>query len=112
MPNKNIDTPQLAYPFEITSSGAVREVEQDTLDEIAMSIEIILRYPLGYRDELPDFGIPELAFRESTEDISSMLADYVSRWETRAAAFVEEQPQQWDQMVREFLIRLQGSPDA
>lgn len=112
MPNKKINTPQLAYPFEITASGAVREVEQDSLDEIAMSIEIILRYPLGYRDELPEFGIPDLGFRESTEDIAAMLADYVTRWETRAPVFIEEQPQQWDQMVREFLIRLQGSPDA
>jgi phage baseplate assembly protein W len=109
---QKIDTPQLAYPFEISPTGAVREVEQGDIDEIAMSIEIILRYPLGYRDELPDFGIPELSFRESTEDIASILGDYVTRWESRAPLFIEEREHEWDQMVRQFLIRIQGRPNA
>lgn len=103
-----LNTPQIAFPFEIMPSGTVREVEQDTLDEIAMSIEIILRFPLGSRYELPNFGVPDLSFRLSTEDLASILAEHVLRWETRARIFIEERPDQWNQMVRDFTIRVEG----
>jgi len=103
-----LNTPQIAFPFEILPSGLVREVEQDSLDEIAMSIAIILRFPIGSRYELPNFGVPDLSFRLSTEDLSSLLAEHISRWEPRARIFIEERPDQWNQMVRDFTIRVEG----
>lgn len=103
-----LNTPQIAFPFEILPSGLVREVEQDSLDEIAMSVEIILRFPLGSRAELLNFGVPDLTFRLSTEDLSALLMEHVTRWESRARIFIEERPDQWDQMVRDFVIRVEG----
>jgi phage baseplate assembly protein W len=103
-----LNTPQIAFPFEITSGGLVREVEQDTLDEIAMSVEIILRFPIGSRAELTDFGIPDLTFRLSNEDLSALVAEHVTRWETRARILIEERPEQWNQMVRDFMVRVEG----
>lgn len=103
-----INTPQIAFPFEIMANGLVREVEQDSLDEIAMSIEIILRFPLGSRFELPNFGVPDLSFRLTTEDLAALLAEHVSRWESRARIFIEERPDQWNTMVRDFTIRVEG----
>lgn len=103
-----LNTPQIAFPFEIMSNGLVREVEQDTLDEIAMSIEIILRFPLGSRAELLTFGVPDLSFRLSNEDLSALLTEHVTRWEKRARIFIEERPDQWNQMVRDFTIRVEG----
>lgn len=107
--SQRIDTPQISYPFEILQSGKVREVEQDTLDEIGMSVEIILRYQTGTRDELPEFGVPDILFTESNEDLSGVLAEHVSRWETRAPVFIEERPGDWDTMVRHFTARIEGS---
>lgn len=104
-------TPQIALPFEMLPSGKVREVEQDTLDEIAMSVETILRYRVGDRVELPTFGSPEPLFRESSEEISSVLAEAVSRWEDRAHIFIEERPGQWGDMVRSFMVRIEGGTD-
>ena len=108
-PTPVFNTPQLSLPFEILPNGLVREVEQDTLDEIAMSVEAILRYRIGDRVELPSFGSPEPLFRESSEDIGSMLAEAVSRWEDRAHVFIEERPGEWGDMVRAFVVRLEGS---
>jgi phage baseplate assembly protein W len=104
----NLNTPQIAFPFEIMDNGLVREVEQDSLDEIAMSVKIILSFPIGSRFELPNFGVPDASFRLNTEDIGSILAEHVSRWESRARIFIEERPQQWDQMVRDFTVRVEG----
>jgi phage baseplate assembly protein W len=99
-------TPQLSYPFDFS------EVEQDTLDEIAMACELVLRYPVGYRIELPQFGRPELLFRESTEDIERLLLNAVSRWEPRARLLVEERPDRWTRMVRHFILTVEAPPSA
>jgi phage baseplate assembly protein W len=103
-----LNTPQIAFPFEILPNGTVREVEQDTLDEIAISIGIILRFPLGSRAELPNFGIPDPTFRLFNEDVASILAEHVSRWEDRARIFIEERPGDWQQMVRNFIVSVEG----
>jgi phage baseplate assembly protein W len=107
-PTPATDTPQIALPFEIMANGRVREVEQDTLDEIAMSIQTILMYRIGDRIELPAFGVPEPLFRENTEAIGVMLAEHISRWEERAQIFIEERPGDWDDMVRAFMVRVEG----
>lgn len=109
---KEIDTPQIALPFEILSSGLVNEVEQDTLDEIAMSVECCLRYPLGSRVELPEFGVPDLTFMTQDSDARGILESHISRWEDRVQVLIEERPADWDQMSREFVVKVQGSSDA
>jgi phage baseplate assembly protein W len=110
-PASRVEAPQIALPFEITPSGTVREVEQDTLDEIAMSVQAILLYRLGDRTELPDFGIPEPTFAMMTEDLSAALASAVSRWEDRAQIFIQERPGDWDNMVRDFQVQVRSRVD-
>jgi phage baseplate assembly protein W len=107
-----LDTPQISLPFEILPNGRVREVEQDSLDEIAMAVEAILRYPVGYREELPDFGIPDLTFRTDRQEVSNLLLTYVSRWEPRARILVEQRPTQWDEMVQEYVLTVTTTPDV
>lgn len=108
----DFDTPQISYPFEIQANGLVRELEQDSLDEVAMSVEICLRYPLGYRDELPEFGVPELAFNPGDSDLISIVQSHVSRWEDRVHILVEERPADWERMARDLIVRVEGSSDA
>jgi phage baseplate assembly protein W len=107
-PTPSYNTPQIAVPFEIMDSGHVREVEQDSLDEIAISVQNILAYRIGDRVELPTFGVPEPLFRLTSEDVSSILAEHVSRWEERAHILIEERPGDWDNMVRQFIVEIQG----
>jgi phage baseplate assembly protein W len=108
----SIDTPQFSYPFEFRPDGHVREVEQDSLDEIAMAVEIILRYPLGYREDLPAFGMPDLIFRESTEEISGLLLSNIVQWEPRARLLVEHRPDLWDELVHTYILTVQGTTHA
>lgn len=108
MAKANPDTPQIALPFEILPGGSVREVEQDSIDEIAMSVEAILRYPLNYREELPEFGMPDLTFAESNDNLAALIQAHVARWEDRVTVLVEEDPDRWNQMVRSFKVRLES----
>jgi phage baseplate assembly protein W len=105
----NIDTPQIALPFTIRSNGLVDEVEQDSLDEIAMAVETILRYPQDYRVDLPDFGTPELTFHTDPNEVSRVVLDHVSRWEERAHLLIENRPDQWDELVQNYVLTLERS---
>jgi hypothetical protein len=100
--------PQLGYPFEFHSDGHIHEVEQRSLDEIAACVEVILRYPIGHRETLPEFGIPELTFRESMEEVSTVLATHIARWEPDARIFIEARPDRWTQMVQEYIVRVEA----
>lgn len=101
---RSLDTPTLAYPFEILPSGKFREVEQRSLDDIAGCVEVILRYRVGERVEVPEFGIPELAFRESVEEVSGIIRESVLRWEPDADLLIEERPDLWDRMVQNYMV--------
>jgi phage baseplate assembly protein W len=108
---KKLDTPQIASPFDILSDGSVREVEQDSVEEIAMAVELILRWPIGFREELTEFGVPELAFRDR-QDVPSLIRQYVERWEPRVDLLIEARPAIWDQMVQEYVLRVGSGADV
>lgn len=78
------DIPHFALPFRV-ENGAVAESEQDTNDEIADCVQAIVRYPLGYRIELPGFGVPEQEFQQGGADPIVIQAQ-IDTWEPRAGA--------------------------
>jgi phage baseplate assembly protein W len=108
----NIDTPQLSYPFEFRPDGLVRQVEQDDLNEIAMAVEIAIRFPLGSREDVPGFGMPDLTFRESPEEIAGILLSHILQWEPRARLLVDHRPDLWDQMVHTYILTVEGTARA
>ena len=55
--------PRLALPLRLNGSGFAT-VEQDTLDELVVTVSCICSFPLGFRIEAPEFGIPELELTE------------------------------------------------
>jgi phage baseplate assembly protein W len=85
------DVPHFALPFRYASDGQVATSEQDSQQEIAEACELILRYPVGYRSELMDFGCPELVFYTEPVDTSAMVTA-LATWEPRAQALIEEDP--------------------
>lgn len=74
-------TAHLALPVRLDGRGQLVTVEQDTLEEIAQNVAVILATPLESRVEVPDFGSPRLEF--VGPDADGMLAA-VNEWEPRA----------------------------
>lgn len=81
------DIPHFRMPFGV-ENGRVAEVEQDTIEDVAGCVEVVLRVPQGHRDELPEFGTPDPTFT-SPPDIGS-LHRAVTEWEPRAESTVED----------------------
>lgn len=81
------DIPHFQFPFEF-KDGRFAEVEQDTIEDVAGCVEVVLRTPVGHRDELPEFGTHNPSFT-APPDIDS-LRRAVTEWEPRAEATVED----------------------
>lgn len=102
------DIPHFAYPFRFVSdqSGVHAEVkEQDTLDEIADSATVVMLTPLGWRDELPDFGAPDFAFKKVPlgEDV---IEGIIEDQEPRALFAVKEQLGSYDYLIDYINVEL------
>ena len=84
------DLPHFAYPFQRTADGTGIAVnEQDTDDEIMACELVIVAYPVGFRDDRPEFGWawPEL---ELTPLSTVQLAQALKEFEPRAPVNIEQ----------------------
>lgn len=99
--------PHFSLPLRLDgSSFAV--VEQNSQEEIMQAVEAILRTEPGFRDELPEFGLPDPTFRQggvSENDVREAIV----RWEPRVLAEVESD---LDELVNLVNIRLRGTDNA
>jgi hypothetical protein len=84
------DIPHLALPLRIVGDHFVA-VQQDTVDELQSTVACIVGFPLGYRDERPDFGIVPLELTERPLDVLD-IEQAIEAFEPRAQARVTEQP--------------------
>ena len=91
------DTPHFGLPLRLGAQGAVNN-QQDTLDDIAACVVAILRTPLGWRDELPTFGIPDLAFRRNPIKAEEIIA-MIGSQEPRAILVAENHPSAFDALM-------------
>jgi phage baseplate assembly protein W len=74
--------PHLALPLRLNGRGSAVTVEQDSPEEIAQCVAVVLATPVGSRVEVPDFGSPRADFDEQP-DTAGMVAA-VEEWEPRA----------------------------
>jgi hypothetical protein len=91
------DVPHFDLPFVLGKGGAV-VVEQDTADDVANCVIAIALTHVGWRDEVPAFGLPDFAMRKQPigeKDISNMFGTQ----EPRALLVVNERMDSADHMI-------------
>lgn len=67
--------------FQINSgTGFVQLFQQDTYEDIAASVEMILNTPINWRSALPQFGVEDMAFNNVNPNV---IAAQVRKWEPR-----------------------------
>lgn len=83
--------PDLPIRFVYNDDGTLdlATVEQDSIAEIENCVEVILRCPLGWRDELPEFGTPSVTYSQMPVDPTEIRMA-IQRWESRVD--VDAQP--------------------
>jgi phage baseplate assembly protein W len=103
------DVPHFALPFRFERNVAA-VVEQDTTDEITDCMTSILLCPLGFRSELPAYGVEDPTFAMGAVDLDA-LAAAVRLWEPRADAVFTQHPDALDALVADVSARV-GIPSA
>ena len=112
MRQQDVTNPHFAFPMTLLPSGHVRMNEQNSNDEVMDCIKMILSFPIGSRVEVPGFGVPNIAFKEATVDVSAMLRQVLTDWEPRADLIFSDDVTQGDALIREILIMMKGKGDA
>ena len=83
------DRPHFAYPFTRGADGKIGVVEQDTLEHIDACANVIIRCPVGFRLERPEFGWPFPEFQTVPIDLGP-LEGALTRFEPRATPTINQ----------------------
>lgn len=85
--------PHLRTPITFID-GRAKVADQDSTDEIIECCKNILRFPVGQRIDLPEFGAPDLLFAQLSpaDGHEEALRSALEEWEPRAVAEVEREP--------------------
>jgi phage baseplate assembly protein W len=89
--------PHFALPFRFSNPQAASN-EQDSLEEIADAVLAILVTQVGFRVELPGFGIDDPTFAMGHVDLEQLRAAAES-WEPRASTLWSQYPDLVDELL-------------
>jgi len=103
--------PHLQMPLSFATGPdgpRMQVVEQDSDEELTQCVETILRYPLGFRQELPEFGITDPVMRENGADVQEMVRA-VTEWEPRVSAIAS---QELEELLTHITMEVRPRTDA
>lgn len=70
-------------PVRVNADGTLTTLQQDTEQEVAQSVKVLLSTLLGTRGALPAYGVLDVVFAQPAT-INRALEGAVSQWEPRA----------------------------
>lgn len=94
----------LQLPLSLAPDGSFSTVSQDSVEDVAQCVEVLLRTEQGSRIEEPDYGILHHEF-DTTSGVED-VTDAITEWEPRASATLGIE-QGDDELVRRILVRVQ-----
>lgn len=71
----------LRLPLEVSATGSLRALEQDTPAELAQSVRTLLSTVIGERGALPDYGLIDQLGAVDVD--ASEIAHAIAEWEPR-----------------------------
>lgn len=101
------DRPHFAFPFQLGYDGKVGVVEQDSIEHVVACENVIVRCPLGFRDDRPEFGWPFPTFQTTPLDLSS-LESALNRYEPRGNANAVEYADAVDEAIRHISVDVEA----
>jgi phage baseplate assembly protein W len=80
----SVTNPHFKVPFKFGSQGSALVVEQDSPDDITQCVFAVLNTPVGFRLEIPSFGVNKSILEENGPSHDQLLAA-LEEWEPRAS---------------------------
>jgi hypothetical protein len=104
--------PHFRYPFRFGQGDDKHALvsEQGTEEEIVDCVIAIVKTPTGFRDDIPDFGIPEPIFQQQPLGIDDIQAS-LDLWEDRASYLVTTVPDFKERLAAILTINVQTKSD-
>ena len=96
--------PRLTLPFRMRD-GRAAVAEQDSPEDVATSVELLLRTPLGHYDWDPDLGLTPPDFARGGADLGEIQAA-IAAYEPRAAAAIERDPETLQSLADHITVTL------
>lgn len=103
----DVQIPHIDLPLRFEGTR-LAVVEQDSPDEVANSVETVLRYTPGDRPDVPDFGTPDQTFKQGGADPDEIERS-IETWEPRATTFVDEDLDPIDTALSRVGVEVSGS---
>lgn len=108
----DIETPQFDLPFRLDADGKEVPVnEQDSVEDVGDCVEAILRTPLGFFEDDPDFGYEDPTFTEGRPEMEEVQTAIMLN-EERAEVLIEESPDLLNQFVSRVHVNVEVASDA
>lgn len=101
----DVDIPKLKIPFSIDVTRQVAVLEQDSLDEIAQCVYVLLSTEIDSRIEMPDYGLPSQAFKKNGVDTEE-IRETVGAWEPRVLDMEIET--EWEGVLQRVMVMVNG----
>lgn len=101
-----VEIPHISQLFTIGRLGTA-VVEQDSIEDIAACVYRTVVCPQGFREALPDFGVPSLAFATVPVPVAELRAA-VERAEPRAALTTREEQEALNDAYRRVTLEVSG----
>jgi phage baseplate assembly protein W len=76
------DVPHIGLPIRL-AGVTYATVQQDTDDEVTATVTAIASFPIGWREEAPEFGVTPMEFQGQPLDTTD-LEQACETWEPRA----------------------------
>jgi phage baseplate assembly protein W len=100
--------PHLRIPFHVGAGGAAETVEQDSLDEIAQCVVVLVSTERGERFDVPTYGIPDETFTPASPDHAAAIEAAVGQWEPRATVLLTNTIDSFDELARRVKVNVSG----
>lgn len=105
-----MSVPHFSFPFRLDASGSIATLEQDTWQDVAQCVQVLLTTREGDRIELPTYGVPDPVFKTLDSVDSGDLLSRIGQWEKRAAATLDITADSMDEMIQHIRVNLLDIP--
>lgn len=99
-------TPHFDLPFRFLANGTTAVVEQDSYPDVANCVEVIVRTPYGFRNDSPEFGIPDSLLFNNQPVLTAEFEEIIANQEPRAVLVFTEQPDLVDSLIDRVKIQV------